>query len=170
MESQSSSANERTSTTGVGGHMLATPFSCRQCRLRKMKCDRVQPHCGRCIRLGDTCEYPKERRANVGRQKRVFELETKVGQLIPSHKLIFACPNECLITPPPRRPPHVQDGLTSVPQINLKNWRELAKVALRPREITFKSPCSRTRIRFCSRTGFTRRNLQMEVTATISRK
>lgn len=100
MESQSSRVNERSTTTGVGEHMLATPFSCRPCRLRKMKCDRVQPRCGRCIRLGDTCEYPKERRANVGRQKRVLELETKVGQLILSHKLILTCPNKCLIILP----------------------------------------------------------------------
>ncbi|KAH8751304.1 binuclear zinc transcription factor [Diaporthe sp. PMI_573] len=61
--------------------MPSTPFSCRPCRSRKMKCDRVQPRCGRCTRLGDTCEYPKKRRANVGRRKRVVELETKVDQL-----------------------------------------------------------------------------------------
>lgn len=167
MDSQSSHADERISTTGVGEHMLATPFSCRACRSRKMKCDRVQPQCGRCTRLGDTCEYPKERRSNVGRQKRVLELETKVGQLIPRHKVMFSCPNKCLKSR--RRPLHMQDGLTSVLQINLKNWRELDKVALRLRKNTFKDPCSRSRIRFCSRTNFTRHNPQMEVTATISR-
>lgn len=83
MESRNSQPDEGPSALGVGEHLPSTPFSCRPCRSRKLKCDRVQPCCGRCTGLGDTCEYPKERRANVGRRKRVIELETKVGQLIP---------------------------------------------------------------------------------------
>lgn len=77
MESHSSQPNDEPENRDVGGAL----FSCQPCRSRKLKCDRVQPRCGRCTRLRDTCEYPKERRANVGRQKRVRELETKVGQL-----------------------------------------------------------------------------------------
>ncbi|KAL0939654.1 binuclear zinc transcription factor [Colletotrichum truncatum] len=65
----------------TGENISATPFSCHQCRYRKLKCDRIRPSCGRCVRIGDACGYPQVRRANVGRRKRVHELETKLDQL-----------------------------------------------------------------------------------------
>lgn len=105
MESHGSQPNDMPENRDIGGQMSAAPFSCRPCRSRKMKCDRVQPRCGRCTRLKDTCEYPKERRANVGRQKRVRELESKVGQLQwlsdmgRRDRLMSTSPNE--LPPPP---------------------------------------------------------------------
>ncbi|KAH7142910.1 binuclear zinc transcription factor [Dactylonectria estremocensis] len=59
----------------------AANFSCTQCRLKKLKCDRVRPHCGRCAKLSESCDYPQTRRSNVGRRKRVYELEAKLDQL-----------------------------------------------------------------------------------------
>lgn len=104
MESQSSQPNDTPENRDAGGHLSAS-FSCHPCRSRKLKCDRVQPRCGRCTRLRDNCEYPKERRANVGRQKRVRELETKVGQLQwlsdmgRRDQLLFTLPNELPLPP-----------------------------------------------------------------------
>ncbi|KZL80424.1 binuclear zinc transcription factor, partial [Colletotrichum incanum] len=46
-----------------------------------LRCDRIRPQCGRCARLGDSCDYPQSRRANVGRSKRVRELEAKLDEL-----------------------------------------------------------------------------------------
>ncbi|KAK1638757.1 hypothetical protein BDP81DRAFT_514203 [Colletotrichum phormii] len=64
-----------------GNDAPANQFPCTQCRTRKLWCDRVRPRCGRCSRLGDSCDYPQSRRANVGRRKRVHELEAKLEQL-----------------------------------------------------------------------------------------
>ncbi|KAK1457365.1 binuclear zinc transcription factor [Colletotrichum cuscutae] len=47
-----------------GDDAPANQFSCTQCRTRKLSCD-----------------YPQSRRANVGRRKRVHELEAKLEQL-----------------------------------------------------------------------------------------
>ncbi|KAK0369145.1 binuclear zinc transcription factor [Colletotrichum limetticola] len=47
-----------------GNDAPANQFSCTQCRTRKLSCD-----------------YPQSRRANVGRRKRVHELEAKLEQL-----------------------------------------------------------------------------------------
>ncbi|KAL6406463.1 binuclear zinc transcription factor [Ilyonectria robusta] len=59
----------------------AAHFSCAQCRSKKLKCDRIRPRCSRCARLSDSCDYPQSRRVNVGRRKRVHELEAKLDQL-----------------------------------------------------------------------------------------
>ncbi|KAF1932437.1 uncharacterized protein M421DRAFT_2060 [Didymella exigua CBS 183.55] len=32
--------------------------ACKSCRLRHQKCDRTQPACGRCAKLGTPCQYP----------------------------------------------------------------------------------------------------------------
>lgn len=78
----------------------AANFSCTQCRLKKLKCDRVRPHCGRCAKLSESCDYPQTRRSNVGRRKRVYELEAKLGSctqvkffMKAIHRSIHCCVN-----------------------------------------------------------------------------
>jgi hypothetical protein len=57
-------------------------ISCVSCRRRKLKCDRVKPKCGTCIRLRHECEYP-ERRRNLGsRRRNMKELEERLGTSI----------------------------------------------------------------------------------------
>ncbi|KAH8593906.1 hypothetical protein B0O99DRAFT_662465 [Bisporella sp. PMI_857] len=40
---------------------FAVQLSCVQCRRRKLKCDRMRPRCGRCVKLQDSCVYPGSR-------------------------------------------------------------------------------------------------------------
>jgi len=57
-------------------------ISCVSCRRRKLKCDRVKPQCGTCVRLRHECEYP-ERRRNLGsRRRNMKELEERLGRHI----------------------------------------------------------------------------------------
>ena len=57
-------------------------ISCVSCRKRKLKCDRLKPKCGTCIRLRHDCEYP-ERRRNIGSKRRnMKDLEARLGMLI----------------------------------------------------------------------------------------
>ncbi|XTI90221.1 hypothetical protein V2W45_1242083, partial [Cenococcum geophilum] len=46
--------------------------SCVLCEQRKIKCDRGQPSCGYCVRLGHMCEYKERKklglRAGYGRE------------------------------------------------------------------------------------------------------
>ncbi|RKF59460.1 Citrinin biosynthesis transcriptional activator ctnR [Erysiphe neolycopersici] len=59
-------------------------ISCVSCRKRKLKCDRVKPKCGTCVRLRHECEYP-ERRRNLGakraRSSKEKEIEARLAQL-----------------------------------------------------------------------------------------
>ncbi|KAK4992842.1 hypothetical protein LTR66_006161 [Elasticomyces elasticus] len=54
--------------------------SCEMCKLRKVRCDRGQPHCGWCVRNGQLCEYTERKkpglRAGYGR-----ELEARLDKL-----------------------------------------------------------------------------------------
>ncbi|EGY20859.1 binuclear zinc transcription factor [Verticillium dahliae VdLs.17] len=70
----------------------ATHFSCTQCRSMKLKCDRIRPRCSRCARVSADCEYPQSRRANVGRRRRVRELEAKLVELERLAKLVDKSP------------------------------------------------------------------------------
>lgn len=54
-------------------------ISCVSCRKRKLKCDRIKPRCGTCIRLRHECEFP-ERKRNLGSKRRnMKELEARLG-------------------------------------------------------------------------------------------
>ncbi|KAH8893649.1 hypothetical protein GQ53DRAFT_644701 [Thozetella sp. PMI_491] len=56
-------------------------LSCLPCRTRKLKCDRIKPKCGRCIKLEDECIYPGGRQKQAGKTKKVMELEAKLIRL-----------------------------------------------------------------------------------------
>ncbi|KAI5922443.1 fungal-specific transcription factor domain-containing protein [Camillea tinctor] len=61
--------------------MTSIEFSCTQCRARKLKCDRVKPSCGRCVKTDASCVYPSSRKPPPGRWKKIRELEAKLAQL-----------------------------------------------------------------------------------------
>ncbi|VUC31110.1 unnamed protein product [Clonostachys rosea] len=55
-------AEESTSNTNLAngpGSPPKHPAACGQCRLRKVKCNRVFPECGPCVRLGLSCPYAR---------------------------------------------------------------------------------------------------------------
>ncbi|KAK3393442.1 binuclear zinc transcription factor [Podospora didyma] len=56
-------------------------LSCFGCRNKKLKCDRIWPRCGRCLRLGEACIFPGSRQSQVGKRKKVRDLEAKLNQL-----------------------------------------------------------------------------------------
>jgi hypothetical protein len=58
----------------------ATVLSCYTCKSRKLRCDRTLPRCARCIKSGDTCEYPAGRKRPVVTvtRPRMHELETRL--------------------------------------------------------------------------------------------
>lgn len=60
-------------------------FSCSECKLRKVKCDRTTPSCARCIRNGDVCHYPTVRRRNapgmgLPSRPKISDLESRLGE------------------------------------------------------------------------------------------
>lgn len=62
-------------------------ISCSSCRKRKLKCDRMKPKCGTCVRLRHECEYP-ERRRNPGFRRRNYkELEARLGDRSQTHTM-----------------------------------------------------------------------------------
>ncbi|KAF5008887.1 hypothetical protein FDECE_4861 [Fusarium decemcellulare] len=63
--------------------VLLMPFSCYECRNRKLKCDRLKPHCTRCSRSTVKCHYPATRKRPVitATRPRVKELESRLVDL-----------------------------------------------------------------------------------------
>lgn len=65
----------------IGGRIMGsrrTRQACVTCRDRKVKCDRAQPNCGRCIRLNEPCSYDTfPAGANLSRQ--VQDLQARLG-------------------------------------------------------------------------------------------
>ncbi|KAF8328456.1 uncharacterized protein EI90DRAFT_1579433 [Cantharellus anzutake] len=63
--------------------LLESGLACLVCRHRKTKCDGVRPACGRCRRLGKSCEYAEETsRARVRRLEEIIRsLESEIAAL-----------------------------------------------------------------------------------------
>ncbi|CAM1503651.1 Fc.00g012420.m01.CDS01 [Cosmosporella sp. VM-42] len=59
------------------------PFSCYQCRNRKLKCDRFKPECTRCGSSGEKCQYPASRKRPVimATRPKVQDLEARLAML-----------------------------------------------------------------------------------------
>ncbi|KAF4981973.1 hypothetical protein FZEAL_2319 [Fusarium zealandicum] len=72
-----------TSVNSPGDDVLLMPFSCFDCRNRKLKCDRLKPQCTRCSQSGDKCQYPATRKRPVitATRPRVKELESRLADL-----------------------------------------------------------------------------------------
>ena len=58
----------------------AEQLACVTCRSRKLKCDRVSPICGRCIKAKIECIYPESRRKPTFKRRNVKELEERLGE------------------------------------------------------------------------------------------
>ncbi|CAM1501691.1 Fc.00g036750.m01.CDS01 [Cosmosporella sp. VM-42] len=57
-----------------------TPPACTKCRTHRVRCDKAQPICGRCSRLGHRCEYPFKNAA-AAYMNYVANLEEEIAQL-----------------------------------------------------------------------------------------
>ncbi|GAB1316091.1 hypothetical protein MFIFM68171_06301 [Madurella fahalii] len=51
--------------------------ACNVCRDRKVRCDRAEPNCGHCVRLGQKCVYD----GNPGRDALILQLQARLGGL-----------------------------------------------------------------------------------------
>ncbi|KAF7548714.1 hypothetical protein G7Z17_g6872 [Cylindrodendrum hubeiense] len=72
---------EDSDPTGDGG--LPMPYSCFECRSRKLKCDRLKQGCTRCAQGGGKCHYPTSRKPPVitVTRPKVKELESRLKDL-----------------------------------------------------------------------------------------
>lgn len=55
--------------------------ACVMCRRRKLKCDRTQPRCGLCSRLGKDCIYNAIRKRSGSKRKLLQDLDTRLSML-----------------------------------------------------------------------------------------
>jgi hypothetical protein len=79
---QSSSTSYTISrSTNVDGKPVEKTISCVSCRKRKLRCDRVKPQCGTCVRLRHECEFPERRRNTGSKRRNMKELEARLGRL-----------------------------------------------------------------------------------------
>ncbi|KAI5460322.1 fungal-specific transcription factor domain-containing protein [Mariannaea sp. PMI_226] len=62
---------------------LLMPFSCYECRNRKLKCDRLKERCTRCAQSSSKCQYPTSRKKLVitATRPKVKELEARLKDL-----------------------------------------------------------------------------------------
>ncbi|KAI0180371.1 hypothetical protein GGR52DRAFT_240829 [Hypoxylon sp. FL1284] len=63
-----------------GGH-AGESLSCLSCRNRKLKCDRTQPRCNRCVKAKTECVYPESRRKPATKRRNVKEIEARLAQV-----------------------------------------------------------------------------------------
>jgi hypothetical protein len=76
-----SADNGHSSNTTSAGTYRSRKFACDICRERKARCDRNQPCCGRCIRLGNKCKYSPPEREETGKFDVAHALETLNSRL-----------------------------------------------------------------------------------------
>ncbi|KAF4951549.1 hypothetical protein FSARC_12880 [Fusarium sarcochroum] len=71
------------SSSTSSNHDAIMRWSCYECRNRKLKCDRLDPECGRCSATGIRCQYPASRKRPVitATRPRVKELESRLEEL-----------------------------------------------------------------------------------------
>ncbi|KAL2752749.1 hypothetical protein ACRALDRAFT_1052542 [Sodiomyces alcalophilus JCM 7366] len=67
--------------TGGRGTQELEALACVTCRSRKLKCDRVKPACGRCVKVNWDCVYPESRRKPAVKRRNVRELEERLAQV-----------------------------------------------------------------------------------------
>ncbi|EED23216.1 hypothetical protein TSTA_066620 [Talaromyces stipitatus ATCC 10500] len=81
---------------------VVAPRTCSRCKVRKKKCDKMLPSCGRCNRLSKECSYdelwkdPEDGRAgdqNIELRERLAALETMVSDLSQEVKYLRSKPN-----------------------------------------------------------------------------
>lgn len=55
--------------------------ACGKCRSHRVRCDRIQPRCGRCSRLGHDCKYPDKSSATTAYVAYIGDLEAEVARV-----------------------------------------------------------------------------------------
>lgn len=86
---QPSTASDAGSGAGSGsGSLPPSLLACYTCKLRKLRCDKTLPVCGRCAKAGEECEYPSQRRRPTMpiTRPRVRNLQAKIRMSILSIK------------------------------------------------------------------------------------
>ncbi|KAK4555847.1 hypothetical protein LTR86_007067 [Recurvomyces mirabilis] len=67
--------------------------SCEKCKERKVKCDRIHPHCGWCLRNGQVCEYKERKkpglRAGYGRELESRLVPDKLEGVLQSQQTVL---------------------------------------------------------------------------------
>ncbi|PCD24880.1 hypothetical protein AU210_013995 [Fusarium oxysporum f. sp. radicis-cucumerinum] len=125
--SQSQSLSPQAPSSSESDLGPLSPWSCQRCRVRKLKCNRVLPICGRCVKIGEVCDYPSARKkpvinpANRPRlrdmQSRIRDLEARLeAQSSPPEFQPFSTSTELVDTGrfEGLPPPHLVDELTSI--------------------------------------------------------
>jgi len=86
--------NGHSANTTSAGTYRSRKVACDICRERKARCDRNQPFCGRCIRLGNKCKYSPRERQEAEKFDVAHALETLNSRLGRRHVLIHfrLCP------------------------------------------------------------------------------
>ena len=59
---QPSTASDAADSGVASGSLPPSLLACYTCKLRKLRCDKTLPVCGRCAKAREECEYPSERR------------------------------------------------------------------------------------------------------------
>ncbi|RGP78256.1 hypothetical protein FLONG3_3571 [Fusarium longipes] len=104
---------------------VLSPFSCQLCRMRKLKCDKALPRCGRCAKTSEKCDYPSARKKpviNPAMRPKLRDMQTRIRDLEarlesqnspPEHQAFGA---ELIDTGRFERlpPPNVVDELTTI--------------------------------------------------------
>ncbi|KAF5983051.1 Zn(II)2Cys6 transcription factor [Fusarium bulbicola] len=106
-----------------------SPWSCQRCRVRKLKCNRVLPICGRCVKIGEACDYPSARKKpviNPANRPRLRDMQSRIlfagdlearleAQSSPPEFQPFSTSTELVDTGrfEGLPPPHLVDELTS---------------------------------------------------------
>ncbi|KAF4499648.1 Zn(II)2Cys6 transcriptional activator [Fusarium agapanthi] len=107
-----------------------SPWSCQRCRVRKLKCNRVLPICGRCVKIGEVCDYPSARKKpviNPANRPRLRDMQSRIlfagdlearleAQSSPPEFQPFSTSTELVDTGrfEGLPPPHLVDELTSI--------------------------------------------------------
>ena len=60
-------SDEDRSSGAANANGVVRRVACDVCRERKVRCDKGQPHCGRCGRLGHICRYTTSRKQNASK-------------------------------------------------------------------------------------------------------
>ena len=74
---------EDSASTSADRGGTAKRLACHVCRERKVRCDRKQPQCGRCTRLGHNCKYnlPAKQQLNqMDVSRLLLTLHTRLGK------------------------------------------------------------------------------------------
>ena len=83
LEQNRNKSVENSSSTTTGTYK-SRKVACDVCRERKARCDRNQPCCGRCNRLGNKCKYSPPERQDTGKidvSQALETLHSRLGRL-----------------------------------------------------------------------------------------